>query len=251
LPITLRLLVRDVGQVSVSGKSKILSEFELFQGNGGGIEAWFTESMPDTVVDVLANCQTRPISCEVLNQLLILSHEAGVSRGFFEFYFQHDPDPEGDSWYDPKKLPEFEPDFLTSPELISLKHLKWGLRRFYMDALLSFGNIRQAYRTLRKVQAKNDIPAYTNVCGFNTKAMIARGSGLPLEPIARDDRYLIAEIACKTYDPADTQLPALTDFMKDRFRQQTTSGKKAITLRELVSSVPKQTNIRQISFPFR
>jgi hypothetical protein len=50
----------------VSAKSKILSEFELFRGNGGGIEAWFTESMPDTVVDVLANCQTRPISCEVL-----------------------------------------------------------------------------------------------------------------------------------------------------------------------------------------
>jgi hypothetical protein len=50
----------------------------------------------------------------MLNQLLILSHEAGMSRGFFEFYFQHDAHLDGGSWYDPKKLPEFEPRFLTS-----------------------------------------------------------------------------------------------------------------------------------------
>jgi hypothetical protein len=54
----------------MSIKSQVLSEFELFRGNGGGIEAWFTEDMPETVADVLANCEKRPISCEVLNQLL-------------------------------------------------------------------------------------------------------------------------------------------------------------------------------------
>jgi hypothetical protein len=95
----------------MSPKSKLLSEFELFRGNGGGIEAWFTETIPDTVVEVLGNCEGSHISCEVLNQLLILSHEAGVSRGFFEYYFNYDPHPNGCSWYDPKKLPEFEPDF--------------------------------------------------------------------------------------------------------------------------------------------
>jgi hypothetical protein len=234
----------------MSIKSQILSEFELFRGNGGGIEAWFTEDMPDTVVEVLADYEKRPISCEVLNQLLILSHEAGVSRGFFDFYFQYDPHQDGDSWYDPKKLPEFEPRFLGSSELLNLKHLKWGLRRFYMDALLSFGNIRQAYRTLRNVRGKYAIPAYTNRCGFNTKAMLARGSGLPLEPIARDDRYLIAEIACKTYAPADSDLPALTEFMKDRFRKQVSAGKRVITVRELISSVPKQDKYTsdQLSF---
>jgi hypothetical protein len=48
----------------------------------------------------------------------------------------------------------------------------------------------------------------------------------PLEQIARDDRYLIAEIACKTYDPSDTDLPSLTEFMKERFNQQINAGKK-------------------------
>lgn len=234
----------------MSNKSQILSEFELFRGNGGGIEAWFTEDIPDTVVEVLTNCEKRPISCEVLNQLLILSHEAGMSRAFFDFYFQYDPHPDQNSWYDPKKLPEFEPRFLTSTELVSLMHLKWGLRRFYMDALLSFGNIRQAYRTLRNVTGMSDILSYTGRCAFPTKQMIARGSGLPLEPIARDDRYLIAEIACKTYDPADSDLPSLTEFMKERFKQNVGAGKKVMTVRELVSSVPLQDKYTadQLSF---
>ena len=113
----------------MSAKSDILTEFELFRGNGGGIEGWFTENIPETVVDVLANCEKQPISCEVLNQLLILSHEAGMSSGFFEFYFQYDPHADGGSWYDPKKLPEFDPRFLNSTELVSIKHLKWGLRK--------------------------------------------------------------------------------------------------------------------------
>jgi hypothetical protein len=234
----------------MSGKSKLLSDFELFRGNGGGIEAWFTESIPDTVVEVLLNCEKRPISNEVLNQLLILSHEGGMSREFFHFYFLYDPHPDGFSWYDPKKLPEFDSRFLSASELLSLNHLKWGLRRLYIDALLCFGNIRQAYRSLRVLRSRTQIGYRTNKCAFDTKEMTQRGSGLPLEAIARDNRYLIAEIACKTYDPADGITPELTDFMKARYKQQMEGGKKVITVRELVSSVPKQDKYTsdQLSF---
>ena|ERR1700676_5501254 len=133
----------------MSDRAKLISEFELFRGNGGGIEGWFSDRIPETVVEVLINCDKRSISSEVLNQLLILSHEGGVSRGFFDFYFLYDPHADGYSWYDPKKLPEFEERFIGATELLSLNHLKWGLRRLYIDALLSFGNIRQAYRSLR------------------------------------------------------------------------------------------------------
>ena len=58
-----------------------------------------------------------------------------MSSGFFEFYFQYDPHADGGSWYDPKKLPEFDPRFLNSTELVSIKHLKWGLRRFLYGRL--------------------------------------------------------------------------------------------------------------------
>jgi hypothetical protein len=86
-----------------------------------------------------------------------------------------------------------------------------------MDALLNFGNIRQAFRTLRSARDKYELTARLK-SPFNHKAMMLRGSGLPLEPIARDDRYLIAEVACKTYDPADDSLPVLSDFMMARFQ---------------------------------
>lgn len=221
----------------MSGKSKLLSDFELFRGNGGGIEGWFTERMPDTVVDVLLNCENRPISNEVLNQLLILSHEGGMSREFFQFYFLYDPHPDDFSWYDPKRLPEFDSRFLSASELLSLGHLKWGLRRLYIDALLCFGNIRQAYRSLRVLRSRAQIAYRTSKCAFNTKEMTQRGSGLPLEAIARDDRYLISENACKTYEPLDDSKPFLIDFMRDRYRQLAATSKKVITVKELISTV--------------
>ena len=170
-------------------------------------------------------------------------------RGFFEYYFLYDPHVDGYSWYDPKKLPEFEERYIGASELLSLNHLKWGLRRLYMDALLCFGNIRQAYRSLR-TKDKLSVIAALSAPRFKTKDMIARGSGLPLETIARDDRYLIAEIACKTYDPADETMPGLTEFMKERYKQQSAAGKKTITVRELISSVPNQDKYSsdQLSF---
>jgi hypothetical protein len=80
--------------------------------------------------------------------------------------------------------------------------------------------------------------------------MMARGTGLPLESIARDDRYLIAEIACKTYDPADVTMPGLTEFIKDRYKQMSTGGKVTTTIGKLISSVPRQAEYTsdQLSF---
>jgi hypothetical protein len=45
----------------MSTKSDLLSSFELFRGNGGGIEAWFTDRIPETVVEVLTDCEKNPI----------------------------------------------------------------------------------------------------------------------------------------------------------------------------------------------
>jgi hypothetical protein len=220
----------------MSEKSKLITEFELFRGNGGGIEAWFSDQLPDRVVEVLVECEKHPISSEVLSQLLILSHEAGVSKGFFKYYFSHDPHADGDSWYDPKKLPEFDERFISAPEIVSLSHLKWGLRRLYIDALLYFGNIRQAYRSLRGKQFY-EITSVLSRGAFLTKDMIGRGKGLSLSAIARDDRYLISENACKTYEPLDDTRPFLIEFMRERYTQLSATGKKVITVKELISSV--------------
>jgi hypothetical protein len=75
----------------MSNGDLILREMEFFRGNGEGIETWFSENISEVAANVLANCEKQPISLEVLNQILILSHEGGMSEGFFWFYFLSDP----------------------------------------------------------------------------------------------------------------------------------------------------------------
>ncbi len=234
----------------MSKKSALLGEFELFRGNGGGIEAWFSESTPDAVVDRLSDCEKQSIPFEILNQLLILSHEAGMSYGFFEFYFLTDPHPKGASWYDPKKLPDFDKSFLRSRAIISLPHLKWGLRRLYIDGLLYFGNIRECYRNLRSltnVQLENFFKSRL----YDANDLRSRSDYLPLNHIAKDDRYLIAEVACKTYAPADQSMPKLLDYIKGRYEQLSGTGRRRLTVKNLISddrSQEDQYDESQLSF---
>ena len=45
----------------------------------------------------------------------------------------------------------FDTGWLEGSTIKSIDHLKWGMYRFYVDALLYFGNIRSAYRGLREL----------------------------------------------------------------------------------------------------
>jgi hypothetical protein len=223
------------GVVAVSEKERIISEFELFRGNGGGIEGWFSDNIPEAVVDVLSKCDTQHITLEVFNQLLILSHEGGVSPGFFDFYFLSDPHAKGMCWYNPRRLPEFNETFLKSTAITSLRHLKWGLTRLYIDGLLYFGNIRQCYRTLRTF-SKSEFELFFRNKIYNTTEMTGRGVYLSLEHIAKDDRYLIAEVACKTYAPTDKSMPDLIDYFKGHYKEAVSAGRSRIKIKDLISS---------------
>ena len=72
-------------------KEQILSEFKLFSGNTGGIDSWLNSNTSDEVLDRLGKINEVPLSKAQLNQLLLLSHEAGVSDGFFNYYWLSDP----------------------------------------------------------------------------------------------------------------------------------------------------------------
>jgi hypothetical protein len=233
----------------MSDRDRILDEMSFFRGNGEGIEAWFSESISNVVVDVLANCEKKPISLEILNQILILSHEGGVSEGFFRFYFLSDPHERECCWYDPKKLTEFDQKYLQSSGLISLNHLKWGLKRLYIDGLLYFGNIRQCYRTLRELNLDQLEELFRSKI-FNTRALVGRSDHLLLTNIAKDDRYLIAETACKTYAPADESMPDLIEFIKGRYKRAVAGGKSRLKIRDLVAadSAPSRYDTDQLSF---
>jgi hypothetical protein len=136
-----------------------------------------------------------PITKVQLNQLLAFGHEAPVSENFFRYYWLEAP---RDHPYDTTSIPNYSEVWLQSAAIMSLAHLKWGLYRIFTDGLLWFGNVRTAFRNLRSLNA-DELRRFFTHRRFDTKLIKERGPALPLEKIAKDDRYLIAEMACKSY----------------------------------------------------
>lgn len=144
-------------------------------------------------------------------------------------------------------LPDYDQKYEGSAEISSIAHLRWGLCRFYTDALLYFGNIRQAYRELRN-KTFEELLAHFSAFRFDTGRLTARGPHLPMAAIAKDDRYLVAELACKTYDP-DSSEP-LENILRDEFRRRKASGAQRVTFRELITPPKETPDTRQREFEF-
>jgi hypothetical protein len=131
----------------MKSKSEILEDFALFSVPTGGIGSWLTEKTHDDVFGRLGKVDDEPLPAVQLNQLLVLGHEAPVGDGYFRYYWLQAPERHP---YDVRELPGFSEGWLQSEGMIaSLAHLKWGLYRLYVDALLYFGNVRTAFRSLR------------------------------------------------------------------------------------------------------
>src|SRR5262245_44383212 len=158
-------------------RAQLVEEFSLFRGNGAGIESWIAESTPVGVLDRLAEIDSAPVSLAQLNQLLILAHEAGVSLGFFKYYWLSGNTLNKIHPYNVTRIPDYNPTYENLEHISSLAHLKWGLYRFYVDALLYFGNIRQAYRTLRN-KSFEELSDFFAGIRFDTSRLMSRGSTL-------------------------------------------------------------------------
>jgi len=176
-------------------KDQILAELAVFKLTTGGLGNWLTQNTDSEVFLRLGTLDKTPISKVQLNQLLAFGHEAPVSEDFFRYYWLAAP-PEHP--YDVKKLANFDASWLDSSSIVSLAHLKWGLNRIFVDGLLWFGNVRTAYRELRAFNSE-ELDRFFRSRRFNTDLIKGRGPALPLQAIAKDDRYLIAEMACKSY----------------------------------------------------
>jgi len=136
-----------------------------------------------------------------LNQIMHLCSEAGMSEGLYQYYFlvtpQHHPYPVE------KAIPNenYKPPE-GAEEIKSLKQLQWGIRRFMYDAMLYWGNFRQAYRDLRQ-KTFEDLEKLFQAKRVNEGRLIRRGKVVEPISIPRDNRYLISEMACKTFDKRD------------------------------------------------
>ncbi len=118
----------------MQSKAQILQDFALFSVPTGGIGNWLTEKRHDDIFERLGKIDADPLPAVQLNQLLVLGHVAPLADGFFRYYWLQAPDRHP---YSVRDVPGFSDAFVQSGGLIvSLAHLKWGLYRLYIDALL-------------------------------------------------------------------------------------------------------------------
>lgn len=181
-------------------KSDLIEELRLFKLHNGGLGSWITEETDSEVFTRLGQIDENPVTKVQLNQLLAFGHEAPVSEDFFRYYWLQSPT---NHPYDVTAIPGYDPKWLEAAAIMSLAHLKWGLYRIFTDAMLWFGNVRTAFRELRTMSAE-ELSSFFRKRRFDTKLIKERGPALPLQTIARDDRYLIAEMACKSYGDRDS-----------------------------------------------
>jgi hypothetical protein len=210
-------------------KESILSQFELFFAGTGGIDSWLGPKTPEEVFNRLADIDQAPLSKVQLTQLLVLSHEAGPSSGFFRYYWLSTPDHP----YDVTAVPGFDPAWRDSTQILSLDHLRWGLYRLYVDALLYFGNIRSCYRALRE-KGYDELVSFFAPKRFDSLLIKQRGPPLPLNHIAKDDRYLISEMACKSLAAIPNTPSDLKDCLAAALKDHKQRGGGKATIRTLL-----------------
>ena len=211
-------------------KQNVLEQFQLFQGGTGGLDSWLQPETPDDVFDALANLETHPLTRARFNQLLTLAHEAPISQPLFSYYWLEAPKHP----YDVRRLPSYDERWLGSQSIQSINQLYWGLYRLYVDALLYFGSIRTAYQKLREL-SEGDLHSF--FASLRINGLAERGDPLLLSQIAKDNRYLISEMACKSFEVAKETGDAnqLEQVMIDLLRKHRADGGGRVTAGQLLT----------------
>lgn len=228
-------------------RAQILRELQLFSLGGEGIGGWITPETDSRILDRLARLDTEPLSKEQLNQLLILGRESPLSDDFFSYYWLEDP---LEHPYPVGRIPGFSKRWVQqSSVIISLDHLKWGLYRLFVDSLLYFSNVRIAYRQLRGL-TRGELVAFFAPRRFDATKIRQRGSALPLNHIPKDDRYLISEMACKSYGDDPATHGDLKSSLISAFGKHERSGGGRTTVGRLLQIASPTYGTRQNEFEF-
>ena len=217
--------------VTRSSHDTIRRKFELFEGGTGGLDNWLGPNSSHEIFDVLAEIETNPLSRAQLNQLLTLAHEAPVSDGFFTYYWLSVP---SEHPYPVRNIPCFDKRWAELDHINSLDQLYWGLYRFYVDALLYFGNIRTAFQRLRSFSKRELVDCFRQHL-IDTASLSQRGDPIGLVPIARDHRYLISEMACKSLENGESRGGELVTVLTRLYKRHVASGGGPVTSKELLS----------------
>jgi len=213
-------------------KDELVAAYAVFEfGRKPGLGKMFSPEMHAELVTHLGNLDTTPLSKVQLNQLLTISQAGSVSDGFFQYYWKSTPlHP-----YDVTKVQFYDATWIAgkSQTVISHNHFKWGLHRLYIDGLLYFGNVIAGFNALRSLSF-SELCQFFLLKRFDTDAIAARGPSLQLRQISKDDRYLISEMACKTFGDVPEDANQARQMLRDALVKDLESGGAAIQFKQLL-----------------
>ncbi|MDE0331680.1 MAG: hypothetical protein OXL41_07405 [Nitrospinae bacterium] len=168
------------------------------------------------VVERFSNMDSGPIGVTHFNQMLHLTHQAGVTDDFFEYYFLSEPP---NHPYPVDKVLQPKPGKYEGG-ISTLKQLDWGLRRLYIDSLLYYGNIRTAFRDLR-TKNSSELKSFFESKRYDSEHLRSRNTPLEFKSIPIDDRYLISEMACKAYSLSDEEgISVIEKLLLEEYRKR-------------------------------
>jgi hypothetical protein len=224
-------------------REKVVDRFaDLSFGSEQGLGTWISGNAHPLVIDRLRQLEDEPLTKVQLNQLFVVSQMASISDGFFRYYWREAPEHP----YEIKAIGTFNPKWLDGGEHLirDIDHLHWGLYRLYLDGLLFYGNVKAGFTSLRSL-AHDQIAEFFRRKRFDTDAIAARGPALPLNAIGRDDRYLISEMACKTFGELPATREAALQALEEAWEKHAQAGGGAIDFRDLLKRYVVTSNTEE------
>ncbi|UHQ23812.1 hypothetical protein LVB77_03625 [Lysobacter sp. 5GHs7-4] len=225
--------------------SDLREKYAVFNAVGGGIESLLWETAGEFVCNRLIGIENDHLSKVQLNQLLGFKEERAVSDDFFKYYWIDEPDLP----YKLLSIPGYDTSYKNYENIKSIEQFFYGLARIFVDGLLHFGNVRQFYRQYCS-KARSDIDALVRSQMFNTDVIKQRGPSLPLKAIPKDDRYLISEMACKSYGDAPATAGDLKDALLDAWKDHAERGGGRVAVKTLIAGGMGHTQQQQRMFEF-
>lgn len=169
---------------------EVVSKFDKLMSDVEGICGFVSSRSSEYLKEKLCDIKNNPITKVQFDQLLSLQNIKCVSDGFFQFYWLSTPK----HFY---KLQNFNLSE-NIKTIQSIEQLYWGFNRLFIDCLYVYGNIQKGFETLAGLSYE-DIEKIFAKFKVNTDQIKSRGNTLKFNMINKNDRYLISEMACKTF----------------------------------------------------
>lgn len=192
--------------------------------NDEGLCGFVSENSSEYVFRSIANIKSEPITKVQLDQLFSLQGIRSISDDFFKYY-----------WLSKPTVHFYEIEDIVIPNshtINSIEQLKWGLKRIFIDTIYAFGNIQLGFNRISRMTSDELNNLYTKFV-INTDQISNRGNTLHFNDIAKEDRYLISEMACKTF--ANIESPdGLEKKLIASFKEAKKRGVNKPTFRKLL-----------------